>query len=641
MTDATLTPTKGQVLKDTLELLFHAPERFDASPLCQPRTLHRILGEQYELLVADRLSPRDMGVEGLKRLTAQLVLEALRQDDMRLAEGLVLIWYQYLEPILSGSARSISPVARVLAYCAQPNNLREFWREVQNVCGTLDKALQSIPLFRDVSANGHGLEQAAKKQRRTYANYIQRAFETLAKTSELIGFWEIGVVAPIVEIDVTSKSELMVEVEAPTEVAYEQAAHSSMMDAVVTHILEKCCQLPSACGRTLPTAWAIERTIEKHVVKGEPLCPSTLPGTLTDVKRMSGVLAGVPGGGRTSVLYQVAYAWANAWAHGQSLAIYIRAPEFLVYARNRRSINEFTARQVLPLGSRGEIESLGKELEEYEQTYGVLWLMDDMDRLPEPDQGEVVMQMAFSPAALYAALPWEADRVARQMYPPDVGVFGLMDLSKAQQKEILDRLFALHPEAKVNQPIGYLALLEVPYLARLPLGIMAIFDQLLTNIADRVHVAQRALDEYFVRAGLSRPQFTEDWLALDPTVRALIVLAGVAGADMLWYQDEGIFTPRIRFEHGNGWTPECRWELLTKTRLFEPHPKYEDVCRFFNGDIMGYLIAKSETAAQLFAHAQIAPSNFITTLTEAVFQFKLYAEAWQSESAVSTQLAAM
>lgn len=254
MTDATPTPTKGQVLKDTLELLFHAPEQFDVSQLCQPRTLQRILGEQYDLLIADRLSPRDMAVEGLKRLNARLVLEALRQDDVRLAEGMVLIWYQYLEPILSGSARSISPVARVLAYCAQPSNLEDLWVEVEKAGQSSSQAVHRIPFFRDVSANGHGLEQAAKKQRRTYANYIQRAFETLAKTNELIGLWDIRVVEPTVEVDVTSKSEQMVDVETPTEVACEQVVQSSMMDAIVAHILEKCHQLPSACSRTLPTA---------------------------------------------------------------------------------------------------------------------------------------------------------------------------------------------------------------------------------------------------------------------------------------------------------------------------------------------------------------------------------------------------
>ena len=144
------------------------------------------------------------------------------------------------------------------------------------------------------------------------------------------------------------------------------------------------------------------------------------------------------------------------------------------------------------------------------------------------------MQMTLSPAVLYATTPWEADRIAPQMYQSDVGLFDLVGLSEEQQKEMLVRLMAQHPETRTDIRLSYLAWHEVPYLAWLPLGVIAVFDQLLTSIADRVHVAQRALEEYFERAGLSRPQFTGEWLTLDPTVRVLIVMATVTGADILW-----------------------------------------------------------------------------------------------------------
>src|SRR3990172_2423346 len=98
MTYAHLTQTKGQMLKDTLELLFHAPDQFDQSLLCHPKSLKRLLGERYESLVGEGLHSCDLAVEGLKHLALQLFLEALQQDDMHLAEGLVLIWHQYLEP---------------------------------------------------------------------------------------------------------------------------------------------------------------------------------------------------------------------------------------------------------------------------------------------------------------------------------------------------------------------------------------------------------------------------------------------------------------------------------------------------------------------------------------------------------------
>lgn len=238
------------------------------------------------------------------------------------------------------------------------------------------------------------------------------------------------------------------------------------------------------------------------------------------------------------------------------------------------------------------------------------------------------MQLALSPAVLYAALSWEADRVAHQMYQPDVGVFDLRELSEGQQKEMLMGLCAQHPKARINPLLAELALLEAPYLAKLPLGILAVFDQLATGTADRVHIVQQALEEYFERACLPRPQFTGEWLTLDSAARSLLVMATVAGADILWYKDESIFTSRARFEQGNGWTPECLWEILVKTRLFEPHPKYTDVCRYFNWDILGYLIAKSE-AARLFTHPEVCLSSTPTQLTAFVLHTKRHVEVAQ------------
>lgn len=311
MRDATPTPTKGQALKNMLELLFHSPEKFDASPICHPKTLSRILGEQYAALIADNLSPRDLAVNGLKQITAQRIVEAVQQDDQRLAEGLVLIWHQYLAPILSGSARSISPVARVLIYCAQPDNLGGMWTEIEKMQESSSRAIQRIPLFRDITDNGHGIEHSAKKQRRTYANYIQRAFETLGKADELAGIGDAAAVTCNVEIGAMSPSTPDVEI--PYEEIPELAVQPSILRILVAHILKHCHHLPLACGRTLPTSWAIERAIEARSVKGEALRPNVAPGTADDVKRMSGVLVGVPGSGRTSFLYRIAYSWANAY----------------------------------------------------------------------------------------------------------------------------------------------------------------------------------------------------------------------------------------------------------------------------------------------------------------------------------------
>jgi len=104
-------------------------------------------------------------------------------------------------------------------------------------------------------------------------------------------------------------------------------------------------------------------------------------------------------------------------------------------------------------------------------------------------------------------------------------------------------------------------------------------------------------------------------------------MATVTGADILWVKEADIFTTRARFEQGNGWTQDCQWELLGRTRLFEPHPQREDACRFFNWDILGYLIAHSEVG-QLYLHAQVNPQNLPSPLMKFVFHTKRYVSTY-------------
>jgi hypothetical protein len=131
------------------------------------------------------------------------------------------------------------------------------------------------------------------------------------------------------------------------------------------------------------------------------------------------------------------------------------------------------------------------------------------------------------------------------------------------------------------------------------------------------------MEEYFERAGLPRPQFAGEWLTLDPAVRALIVMATVTGADILWVNETDIFTSRARFGQGNGWTPDCQWALLAMTRLFEPHPKRGDACRFFNWDVLCYLLACSEVRS-LYWHAQVDLADLRHPLSELVLHTKAY-----------------
>jgi len=197
-----------------------------------------------------------------------------------------------------------------------------------------------------------------------------------------------------------------------------------------------------------------------------------------------------------------------------------------------------------------------------------------------------------------------------------------------QQGQILAGLLAAHSGATVDVRIGRLALRQVPYLARLPLGVMAAFHQLVAGTSDQPEIVQRPLVEYFERAGLPRPRFAGEWLTLHATVRSLIVMATVVGADILWVGQTDIFTTHTRFEQGAGWTQDCLWELLLKTRLCELHSERKDACRFLNWDILSYLIAHTE-AASLFAHTQVELTDTMTPLMKLVLHVKRYLDASQ------------
>jgi len=65
--------------------------------------------------------------------------------------------------------------------------------------------------------------------------------------------------------------------------------------------------------------------------------------------------------------------------------------------------------------------------------------------------------------------------------------------------------------------LGFRALAEVPDLARMPLGVMAIYSQVAAHMSDRARVTQLALEGHLVRAGLERPEFGGNWSGLDAT----------------------------------------------------------------------------------------------------------------------------
>jgi hypothetical protein len=307
---------------------------------------------------------------------------------------------------------------------------------------------------------------------------------------------------------------------------------------------------------------------------------------------MSGALVGVPGSGRSTFLLKLTFDLARQWSESQPLAVYLNAADFLPYARNRRTIHELIARQVLKAGFQVDIEAMRRGLQAYDEAGQLLLLVDDLDRLSSTDQSEVLGQLAFSPAVLYTTVPWQANRVLSEMHQAHVGAFKLLDLDVQQQRELLWRAALDRKYQEVDLDLGYVALTEVPDLSTLPLGVMAVYEQVQVYRGTRTQIVQCALQEWLERAGFGRPACAGEWLDLEPVARSLRQLAAVWLSDLLWYgesSDEEVWVTRARYEHTL--TPEwhCHWDLLVQSRLVETHPSVEAAVRFYNRDVLSYL----------------------------------------------------
>jgi hypothetical protein len=661
--------SRTRKLKSMLELLVRDPEEFAQLPICQPETLDQLLPPEYEQTEQD-LKTNDKAVLALKYMALELLFSSISASKPHhdpLAKGLLLFWHTYLEPIRPTTNRMIPPLIEVMEYCAAEANLGGFLDEVNRLIkasssfsqkADFGKATFSLPsdilasLFNELrsvartpAGVSHEIIPSAEigKRRRTFQNYLQRAMREMAEmlykgAPEL--FEEAKRASPkrhrqpakrndetpaVVEVPLVSA----VKVEGDVSV---ESLNLEFFQLLVSYIKKACCNQPEACGYVFPIEGVIDRTVTVHPIQGDPMLSVGAEGKVEALSRMSGVLVGVPGSGRTTFLRRLAYEWARRWSDENSpLAVYCSALDFLPYARNRRSVYSFIAELAFSTDDSEKVEEWRKELAALDQAGRLLLLVDDLDRLPEADQSEVVGQLAFSPAVIYTTVPWEVNRIAKWMRQRHVGEFILADLDEAQQRDLLSRLAGEYPEREFDLDLGLVALREVPYLAWLPLGILAVYAQVLDHQSNRARIAERALREYFERAGLTLPGFSGEWMTLDPRVKSLLQVARVFEADLLRVSEEArkeLVVTRARYEQSLDPWWGCKWELLADTRLFEPYQGPGEALRFINSDLMMFCAAVADPYQSYQTGAEAEPI---------LRQFESYADAlWEDQGVSST-----
>lgn len=351
--------------------------------------------------------------------------------------------------------------------------------------------------------------------------------------------------------------------EAQTDTADDRARQ--YLHALAQHIKNQCSVQPAACGHQFPIGVAIERTY----TAGEP--PATVSlDSLKQPRQLAGLLVGVPGSGRTVSLLRLAYAWASAWSSEQPtpLAVYVEAPAFLEYAGYRRNIFDFAAAQVYPT-SPEEFSALREALQALDEAGEILWLVDQFDQLTDAQQGEVIAHLVSSPA-LYSTCPWQVPGLAARLRLPPTQTFRLQDLTPDQQRRMFGQWTAAQPDQDFDLPLGLFALNEVADLARLPLGVMAIYTQVKQHASSPTQIARQALTEYLTRAEMLRQplSFQETWLDLPVAIRTLL-LAGSLHLHGLAANGEPYALTRQQLDRAT--LPEWgnQWSHLLQTRLFE------------------------------------------------------------------------
>jgi AAA domain len=606
----------AQSLKDTVALMSTDQKGFARSPLCQPDTLRRLYPGDYDRDIAPDRTPIEQAQQVLKVLAMSRYIEAIRVGDSAhvLAQGILLFWYMFLEPV--STSRAVPSFLAVASYCSHQNHLEDFiahgHRFIKSLALSPDEQLSLQENFDErlrVSARGFELAQDAKgreTQRRSFSNYVHDAAHELA-------------------VMIQSRAPEVFEQEPGQKQAIAVADRLPSLEALRQFVARECASAPEAYGQRLDIQTTIERTVQVVPVAGNPI-PLNVPSGYVPFSNMSGLLVGLPGSGRTSYLKRLAYEAAQSPGQGQDwpATVYVRAPDFVIYARNHRTIYDFVADQVRQAQADSErnVQQLRQELEARDQAGQLLVLVDDLDRLAEPDQEEVIRQLAFSPAVVCVALPWQVERLGQAMLRPqgrrpELGEFRLADLEAQQQREMLARLAERSPR-EFDLDVALSMLEQVPDLARLPLGVAAIHAQIINHARSRSMIAHRALEEMFARAHLPKPKFEGAWPALDPAARSLLYAAMLVG----WrWNDARVWEHEP--ERPDAWTVSqaeferdatqwnCRWDQLIASRLFEPCRDWRgrEALRFINQDIVCHCVGLASRMKRLELRRDIAESQ--------------------------------
>ncbi len=601
---------RAKQLKDHFAAITQNPRRAKHSPLVAQPNLER-------LLVALRLQSDHLALnpdEQVRHIGKALALSLFIPEyqkvppDLALLQGLVFFWHSYLDPI--SAAQPAPSIASVITFCADVSHAREFLRQAKqwvNAGDTLDletlRALHSLlsaEQFGKIVVSGLP-HRPSDSERRTFGNYLNAAARVMALRLEALVPELFEERAPREEDHAATcfsqKDAIIPQLDTETI----KVAVPEQVMWIAEWMTHASARLPGLQRRNLPTMCFVERRLEFQKLRGQAHAPDVLAGASAETMGMAGFVVGELGSGRTAFLRFLTRQYAGQFLrHSEGiLPFYFSAGEYVIHARNRRSIHDYIADTLLSFGGETPgIEELPDLLRAVERAGKLLLLIDDLDRLSEADQSEVLAQLTFSPAVLCAALPWQVTRLAQSNTRAHLGVTSFAPLAKDEQLALLEHV-ATVTDVVYDRRTAEELLRELPALAQTPLGVMTMLDQLARDWTDSTRVAGAALDELCRRAGLPLAPFegqdaatSTEWMHLQSAAFDLLfTLQRVNGyAGLNGQCDVTIVREMVENPRGYAWTQS--WEQVRHTGLFRPIPRTTgQALALIHRDLTCYLLA--------------------------------------------------
>ena len=668
----------GKQLRDQLEKIFFISQDATTSfRICDRDVLQRLWPEDYDMVANRDLDVGTHLAEILKYRSAVRLIGALESFDENGARGLVALWYSFLEP--PASQRQMPSLQQVLRYAASHTSdlsqtivallkRSQGFRQNVRIQNTLNASLVSHNLqnlFRELRGSGSEVvEKVPPSTRRTWANYLMSAFNTLAHeiyavTPEVFitgqekplalqanirSVQSEYILAPaetrplelvaqpanpadiqanlLAQIRPHQLEQLLLEVlgeqahfrEDNEEGDHEGEFHSSStsdpdwsrrwlamrLDELAEYTMDICGHHDFAFGIELPIRIQVERelVLESKGDTAKRIGGKNIPDPL---KGRVALLSAHPGTGRTSLLRLWAYRSASDWLTSTTakLPFYISAKQFRDYVVNDFNIYRYITDCVFPNVGPQEASVLRGVLELLDRTDHLLIIVDDLDRLTQADQNKTMDKLLFSRSVVYATIPSDAIWIRSKL--PDYKnplTITFNNLTHILQIELLSKISLWFVERDCDLILGQYVLQGLPYLSESPLGVLAIYSQLVKHQTTQYEVVDNYLQEMLRRAGLSPSDFSRGWYSSDPIVGSLLKMARIIANKLhSWEPERGeSLVLGASIDHFDSilassyWRTD--WNSLWLTRLFMMWGERDTKAwSFCNHDVLCFLAA--------------------------------------------------